>query len=140
MNYLNDFHRLMTAQKEIALATSLNDEPNVRIVNFYYCQETPGILWFATFRDNAKVSEFEKNCRVAFTTVPYGDTEHVRIKGATVKKSALPLSSLQDAFIEKIPGYGDIIALAGDELALYEIHFSKACVVLDAERMGIVEL
>ncbi|GKX54628.1 hypothetical protein SOASR030_07400 [Leminorella grimontii] len=140
MSYLDDFHRLMDTQKEIALATCLNDEPNVRIVNFYYSQESPGVLWFATFSDNVKVAEFEKNDRVAFTTVPYGDTEHVRAARAKVKKSALPLSALQDAFIDKIPGYADIITMAGEALALYEIHFSQASVVLDAERMGNISL
>ncbi|SQI40918.1 Pyridoxamine 5'-phosphate oxidase [Leminorella richardii] len=139
MNDWHDFHRLMATQSEIALATSRSDTPNVRIVNFCYLPENPGVLWFATFKDNTKVAEFEANSRVAFTTVPYGSTEHVRASRAEVRKSALSLSEMQDAFIEKIPSYRDIIAVAGDELVLYEIHFSQADVILDAQRMGKVE-
>jgi general stress protein 26 len=36
-------------------------------------------LFFATFEDNDKVKEFEKNNKVAFTTIPKSGNEHVRI-------------------------------------------------------------
>ena len=36
MNTKTEFLRIMAEQKEMALATSVNNIPNVRIVNFYF--------------------------------------------------------------------------------------------------------
>ena len=36
MNIKTEFLKIMTEQTEIALATSVNDVPIVRIVNFYF--------------------------------------------------------------------------------------------------------
>ena len=41
MNFLEEFQDIMKSQQEIALATSVSDTPNVRIVNFVYLEETP---------------------------------------------------------------------------------------------------
>lgn len=51
MDYRKEFDRMMQSQAEIALATSVDGQPNVRIVNFYYdaAQKT---LYFASFADN----------------------------------------------------------------------------------------
>ena len=37
MDIKAEFLRIMAEQTEIALATSVNNVPNVRIVNFYFC-------------------------------------------------------------------------------------------------------
>ena len=86
MDYLQEFNKIMTAQKEIALATSTSKNPNVRVVNFYYNPEQKGILYFSTFKGNNKTKEFTENNSVAFTTIPETGNGHVRVKGATVEK------------------------------------------------------
>ena len=40
MDIKREFENIMKEQGEIALATSTNDIPNVRIVSFFYCEET----------------------------------------------------------------------------------------------------
>lgn len=39
MDLLKEFHKIMEEQSDIALATSVNDIPNVRIVSFYFCPD-----------------------------------------------------------------------------------------------------
>ena len=39
MNMSNEFLRLMTAHQDLALATSVDNTPHVRIVNFVYAEE-----------------------------------------------------------------------------------------------------
>ncbi|MDF2987446.1 MAG: pyridoxamine 5-phosphate oxidase [Eubacterium sp.] len=133
MNTENEFKRIMVCQTEIALATSVNDVSNVRIVNFFY-DESAQTLFFATFGDNDKVKEFEQNSKVAFTTVPHNGNEHVKAKG-NVNKSSLSIYDIKDSFISKIPDYKDTIEQAGQFLILFEIKFDTATITLDFENI-----
>ncbi|HCQ91117.1 MAG TPA: pyridoxamine 5-phosphate oxidase [Clostridium sp.] len=131
MDFLQEFNRIMTEQCEIALATCVDNIPNVRIVNFYYDTKKKGIVYFSTFKDNQKVEEFSKNNIVAFTTVPHKENEHVRVTKAIIQKSNLTIYDLKDGFAKKIPDYEVTIEQAGSQLALYEICFKEAVVTLD---------
>ncbi|MCB2286612.1 pyridoxamine 5'-phosphate oxidase family protein [Clostridium algidicarnis] len=131
MDFLREFNRIMVEHGDIALATCVDNIPNVRIVNFYYDTKKKGIVYFSTFRDNTKVEEFSKNNTVAFTTVPTKGNEHVRVTEAVVQKSDLTIYDLKDVFVEKIPDYEMTIDQAGSQLVLYEIHFKEAAVTLD---------
>lgn len=54
MRTRDEFFRIMEQQTEIALATSADNVPNVRIVNFYFDPQSK-ILYFSTFKGNNKV-------------------------------------------------------------------------------------
>lgn len=47
MNFSQEFNRIMLSQKELALATSVDNIPNVRIVNFYYNISKKGVVYFS---------------------------------------------------------------------------------------------
>lgn len=134
----NDFIRIMDAQNEIALATSLDNCPNVRIVNFYFDSNT-NILFFTTFEDNNKVKEFENNPNIAFTTIPHHGNEHVKAKGV-VKKSSYTIFDVADEFIKKIPEYKYTVEQMGQYLLLFEIKFNTAVVTLDFENIDTIML
>lgn len=51
MRTRDEFFRIMEQQTEIALATSADNVPNVRIVNFYFDPQSK-ILYFSTFKGN----------------------------------------------------------------------------------------
>ncbi|MBO0451316.1 pyridoxamine 5'-phosphate oxidase family protein [Candidatus Enterococcus murrayae] len=133
------FHTMMEEQLEIALATSVANQPNVRIVNFLY-DEKANCLYFSTFKGNDKVKEFSQNPQVAFTTVPKGqETGHVRAQG-TVAKSAKSLYDLAEPWVKKIPSFQQNIDQAGAMLDVYEITFDQAQVILDMENQTVIEL
>lgn len=134
----NDFMRIMDTQNEVALATSLDNCPNVRIVNFYFDSNT-NILFFTTFEDNNKVKEFETNPNIAFTTIPHHGNEHVKANGV-VKKSSRTLSDVADEFIRKIPEYKYNVEQLGQYLVLFEIEFHTAVVTLDFENIDTIIL
>jgi uncharacterized pyridoxamine 5'-phosphate oxidase family protein len=138
MNTKNEFERIMATQTEMALATSVNDVCNVRIVNFVY-DRVSKILFFATFGDNDKVNEFKQNNNVAFTTVPHKGNEHVKAKGQ-ITKSNLSIYDIQDSFITKIPNYKYTIEHAGQFLKLFEVKFEAATVTLDFENIDTLSL
>jgi uncharacterized pyridoxamine 5'-phosphate oxidase family protein len=140
MDFLQEFNRIMVSQKELALATSVDNIPNVRIVNFYYDITRKGVLYFSTFSNNSKIEEFAKNNVVAFTTIPSNGNEHVRVNKANIQKSDLTIFDLKNEFIKKIPDYEMTIEEAGNQLSLYEIHFKQATVTLDYTQSDIITL
>lgn len=137
---MKEFNRIMNEQLEVALATSVDNIPNVRIVNFYYDVKNKGILYFSTFKENNKILEFERNNQTSFTTIPQNKTEHVRVRNSVVKKSSLSIFDLKDEFSTKIPGYESTINDVGNYLELYELHFDKATVTLDYNNCDTISL
>ncbi|ALS00355.1 pyridoxamine 5-phosphate oxidase [Enterococcus silesiacus] len=133
------FKKIMNEQTEIALATSVEGIPNVRIVNFFY-DETKKCLFFSTFQGNEKIAEFQKNPNVAFTTIPSEQTNHVRVHEAQVTKSELTVYDVAQQWIQKIPSYEENIKQAGKMLELYEIHFTKAIVILGMDSRETIVL
>ncbi|GAA0064620.1 pyridoxamine 5'-phosphate oxidase family protein [Clostridium sp. CTA-1] len=140
MNFSQEFNRIMLSQKELALATSVDNIPNVRIVNFYYDVSKKGVVYFSTFSDNPKIEEFSKNNIVAFTTIPSNGNEHVRVNKALIQKSNLTIFDLKNDFIKKIPNYEITINEVGNQLSLYEIHFKEATVTLDYTESAAIAL
>ena len=139
MNMRDEFERIMREQREIALATTTDGLPHVRIVNFDYAP-AERCVYFATFKDNEKVVELAANPNTAFTTVPHNDTnEHVRASGRAVK-SAHTVYDLAPLFAAKIPRYQETIDAVGDDLILYEIAFDMAVVTVDMEHIECIRL
>lgn len=140
MDLKQAFEKMMAEQWEIALATSVDNQPNVRVVNFLYDKEQK-CLYFSTFKGNDKVKEFQQNAQVAFTTLPKGkDTGHVRVHQGTVDKSSKTLYDLAEPWVQKIPFFQQNIEQAGDMLDVYEITFEKAKVILDMDHQGEVDI
>lgn len=139
MNMRDEFERIMREHREIALATTTDGLPHVRIVNFYYAP-AERCVYFATFKDNEKVVELAANPNIAFTTVPHNDTnEHVRASGCAVK-SAHTVYDLAALFAAKIPRYQETIDAVGGDLILYEIAVAIAVVTVDMEHIEHIRL
>ncbi len=128
----------MAEQTEIALATSVDNIPNVRIVNFYF-EPAENILYFSSFEGNDKIKEINSNPYVAFTTIPHSGNEHVKAKGMA-KKSSKTIFDVAEQFIAKIPGYKDTIEYAGESLILFEVRFDTAIVTKDLNTIKKLEL
>ena len=138
MNIKTEFLKIMAEQTEIALATSVDNIPNVRIVNFYF-DPAENILYFSSFEGNDKIKEINSNPYVAFTTIPHSGNEHVKAKGM-VKKSSKTIFDVAEQFIAKIPGYKDTIEYAGESLILFEVRFDTAIVTKDLNTIKTLEL
>ena len=139
MDYRKEFERMMEAQTEIALGTSVDGLPNVRIVNFYYDADKKS-LYFSSFADNQKVAELEQNPPVAFTTITRNGEEHVRVKNGIAHKSVVAVEEIKDKFLAKLPEYIMSIPDVLPALVLFEITFGNADVVLDFEHMDTIAI
>ena len=132
MEAKKEFLRMINEYEEIALATSIHDFPNVRIVNYYY-DEKNNVMYFATYTGREKISEFWKNNNVSFTTIPMnrGKREHIRARGH-VRESEKSILDLREEFSNKMADFGEIIDKYSNDLKVYEIKFSEVTVTLDS--------
>ena len=138
MNIKTEFLKIMAEQTEIALATSVDNIPNVRIVNFYF-EPAENILYFSSFKGNDKIKEINSNPYVAFTTIPHSGNEHVKAKGMA-QKSSKTIFDVAEQFIAKIPGYKDTIEYGGESLILFEVKFETVIVTKDLNTIKKLEL
>ncbi|MDR2117786.1 MAG: hypothetical protein LBP87_15525 [Planctomycetaceae bacterium] len=140
MDGKKEFEKIMSKTERIALASSVNDMPNVRIVNFVYLTNDK-VLHFLSDKGDPKEKEFAKNSNVAFITIPSKGLAHVRVHNATVKKSKKSIADVQDEFIKKMPWYKEnILEHNGKNMVLYEIHFSKATVLAGPDKFAQIDL
>lgn len=132
MEAKKEFLRMINECEEIALATSIHDFPNVRIVNYYY-DEKNNVMYFATYTGREKISEFWKNNNVSFTTIPMnrGKREHIRARGH-VRESEKSILDLREVFSNKMADFAEIIDKYSNDLKVYEIKFSEVTVTLDS--------
>ena len=140
MEAKKEFLRMINECEEIALATSIHDFPNVRIVNYYY-DEKNNIMYFATYTGREKISEFWKNNNVSFTTIPMnrGKREHIRARGH-VRESEKSILDLRTEFSNKMADFAEIIDKYSKDLKVYEIKFSEVTVTLDSRYYEKVSL
>ena len=132
MEAKKEFLRMINECVEIALATSIHDFPNVRIVNYYY-DEKNNVMYFATYTGREKISEFWKNNNISFTTIPMnrGKREHIRARGH-VRESEKSILDLREEFSNKMADFAEIIDKYSKDLKVYEIKFSEVTVTLDS--------
>ena len=132
MEAKKEFLRMINECEEIALATSIHDFPNVRIVNYYY-DEKNNVMYFATYIGREKISEFWKNNNISFTTIPVnrGKREHIRARGH-VRESGKSILDLREEFSNKMADFAEIIDKYSKDLKVYEIKFSEVTVTLDS--------
>jgi uncharacterized pyridoxamine 5'-phosphate oxidase family protein len=139
MDLKESFEKIMADGTDMALATSVENVPNVRILNYIYFKNEK-VMYFQSQKGAPKEKEFEENKNVAFTTIPQNGVSYVRTNSATVQRSEKTIFDLQDIFIEKMPFYKEIIEHTGNLMDLYEIHFSTVQVYPDPDRFEELKL
>lgn len=132
------FYHIMESHTEMAIATSTYSQPNVRVVNFYY-DSTDCKIYFITVDVNNKIREFDINPKIAFTTIPVKDREHVRAKGI-VRRSRRNFFEIEEYFRKKIPGVENLLKVAGEQITLFEIEFQTAVVTTNYEVSDVLEM
>jgi len=131
MELKQQFKKVMGESVNMALATCVDNQPNVRVVTFAYDNTKADRLFFTTFKGNQKIKEFQKNPNVACMPLPKGPEAEVqaRIFGM-VKKSDIALHEVIALIAKKFPGDADTIQDGGDIMEVYEVCFEKAHVTI----------
>ena len=133
MDYKQAFYEILDKTTEIALATSVDNKPSVRIVSICYDVNRPGVIYFQTNNlKSKKVSDISHNNNVSFTTAPIGKTiANVRSNSATVHRSDYTFDELKHLFVAKVPEYEEAYNKHGHNMTVFEMHVKEAIVVVD---------
>ena len=137
-NYEEVLTNILVGDPEFALATAVDDVPNVRIISGCYDPKRPGIIFFLTDNDSPKTVEFEKNSRVAIATVPQGPMVFARCNDAIVKKAEISVEDLWDALKEQVYGFEQMYAAKGERMQLYTIELGTVSVQASMQDKGVV--
>ena len=108
----------------IALASSVDNQPNVRLVDTYYDKEK-GMLLFPTSR---------KTPKVAFTTAPSQTGAIIRVQKAQVKETDITLDEIKDALIAKRAGFEHLLGMLSQEPVVYQICFDEALFTVHGQK------
>jgi len=142
VDYKKAFYEILDKTSEIALATSVGNMPNVRIVSICYDVKYPGVIYFQTNNmSSKKVSDIAQNNNISFTTAPIGKTiANIRSNNATVHRSNCTFDELKHLFVAKVPEYEDAYNQYGHTMTVFEIHVKEAIVVVDyGIKPGLIE-
>lgn len=142
MNLGSLFKDILAESPNLALATSVDQQPNVRIMAFAAHPDQQGTLYLLTFKGTPKTDEFQHNTHVALTTIPEpANAPHVRIREATIRRSAQTLDEVSPLFMAKIPELHQAVKEQyGPALEVYEVAFSEAEIVVGPGQSGQIKL
>lgn len=138
MDIYQEFLRIMSTQDRMALATSVDGQPDVRMVSFSYNPEAEA-LYFVTYLESRKVEQIKKNGKVAFITLPAGKIEYVRGEGVA-GPSSRTIEEVAPIFEKKRPGYMEHIRPFRDRMSLFEITFHQVRVILSDKVDHLLQL
>lgn len=124
------FDTVMETTINMALATSVNDRPNVRVVTYGYDPRDPKVVYFTTFKGNQKIEEFEQNERVTLMPLPENPESpaQIRIFG-TVQKAEKSLDDVAELILKKAPFFAETLTQR-EFLETYEVVFDEAAVTI----------
>lgn len=125
------FTAAMQTTVNMALATSVNNQPNVRVVTFAWDEANKGRVYFTTFKGCQKEKEFAQNPHVACVLLPEAPEAQVQVRIlGRVQKSEMGLEKIIEIIGNKYPGNADTIQSGGPEMEVYEIVFSEAFITV----------
>lgn len=135
MELKQQFEKAMEKSINMALATSVNHQPNVRVVTFAYDPAKSGRVFFTTFKGNQKVQEFQENANVALILLSEDveDGTQVRIFGK-VQKSTVNLDEVVELIARKSPENAETIKGGNEMIAVYEVLFDDAYLTIGMSR------
>ena len=131
MELKQQFEKMMGESVNMALATSVGEKPNVRVVTFAYDENKAGRLFFTTFKGNQKTKEFEQNPNIACMPLPVRPESDVQVRiFGTVKKSDVSMDEVVAIIAKKFPEGVSTIEGGGDMMDIYEVCFKDAYVTV----------
>lgn len=131
MEVMEEYKRILKEQNYLALATSTEGVPNVRVVNYYPDSLQQNVFYIRTNKHKSKVKEFQINPNVSFTTIIKDRYEYIRVQNARVVKCEnYQDEGIKSAFLKKDSKF---IEKMGKEESpyLYAITFENAFVTLN---------
>ncbi|BDZ29600.1 pyridoxamine 5'-phosphate oxidase [Lactiplantibacillus sp. WILCCON 0030] len=121
---LTTLQHVVTMTNKIALSTALDNQADVKIVNFVWYPAQPATLYFSSVKDSAALTTYAQNPDVAFISVP-NDTAvgnpYIRAQHVKLERSEKTMAELLPRYLETVPNYQKVWDLIGPKLVVFEL-------------------
>lgn len=124
-------NQVLQTTDRLALSTSLANLADVKIVNFVWDPEQPGVLYFSSVQNSAATAVYDQHPDAAIITIPHDGTPgnpFVRSHHVQIVKSTKTMADLLPRYLETVSGYQAMWDAIGPTLVVYEIHMPSAVV------------
>jgi len=121
---LETLQHVVTMTNKIALGTALNDQADVKIVNFVWTAAQPDTLFFSSVKDSAALTTYAQHPDVAFISVPNDGTvgnPYIRAQHVQLVRSEKTMTDLLPLYLETVPNYQKVWDLIGPQLVVFEL-------------------
>ncbi len=115
--------QVVQSTNKIALSTAVNNEADVKIVNFVWYEAQPDTLYFSSVKTSPALKVYDQNPDIAFITIPNDGTagnpylraQHVKLQRSTKTMTDLP------QYLETVPNYQQVWDAIGSTLVVFEL-------------------
>ena len=123
--------QVASTSNKIALSTALNNEADVKIVNFVWYEDRPDTLYFSSVKTSAALKTDDQQPDVAFITVPNDGTPnnpYLRAQHVQLRRSEKTMADLLPRYLETIPNYQQVWDAIGATLVVFELKLTDVFV------------
>lgn len=116
---------------KIALSTSLDNQADVKIVNFVWFEDQPDTLFFSSVKTSAALKIYDQQPDVALITVPNDGTPgnpYLRAQHVTLQRSEKTMADLLPRYLETVPHYQQVWDAIGTSLVVFELKLTDVYV------------
>ncbi|CAJ1224686.1 hypothetical protein [Lactiplantibacillus xiangfangensis] len=116
--------QVVSTTNKIALSTAVNNEADVKIVNFVWFEDRPNTLYFSSVKTSAALKTYDQNPDVAFITVPNDGTPgnpYLRAQHVKLHRSEKTMADLLPRYLETVPNYQKVWDAIGSSLVVFEL-------------------
>lgn len=128
---LETLQQVIATTNKIALATALDGQADVKIVNFVWFPESPDTLFFSSVKDSAALTTYAQQPDVALISVPNDDTvgnPYIRAQHVQLVRSDKTMTELLPRYLETVPNYQKVWELIGSKLVVFELRLKEVYV------------
>ncbi|MEG6580718.1 pyridoxamine 5'-phosphate oxidase [Lactiplantibacillus plantarum] len=112
---------------KIALSTAVNNEADVKIVNFVWYEAQPDTLYFSSVKTSPALKVYDQNPDIAFITIPNDGTAgnpYLRAQHVKLQRSTKTMTDLLPQYLETVPNYQQVWDAIGSTLVVFELQLT----------------
>lgn len=118
------FKEVKATTNKIALSTVLDNQADVKIVNFVWDETQPDTLFFSSVKTSEAIASYDQHPDVALITIPNDGTPgnpFLRARHVQIKRSTKTMTELLPLYLKTVPHYQQVWDAIGPTLVVFEL-------------------
>lgn len=118
------FKEVKATTNKIALSTALDNQADVKIVNFVWDEQQPDTLFFSSVKTSEAIASYDQQPDVALITIPNDGTPgnpFLRARHVKLTRSTRTMDDLLPLYLKTVPHYQQVWDAIGSTLVVFEL-------------------